>query len=212
MVKVWDVASWEELRTLWDHVGEVDDVAFSPDGTRLATAATAERTVKVWDANSGQKLLTLSGHDNGVIRLAFSPDGRRMATASADGTARVWDATTGKELLSLGHPERVWGIAYSSDGSRLATASWDQTARMWDVTPSQEVLTLSGGPGSRGGMAFSAKGTHLAVTSSLAQQKYGTSPPARRCSPSPVLTTLRSVLWPLALGGRSWPRLALIGR
>ncbi len=64
--------------------------------------------------------------------MAFSADGRRLATASADGTAKVWDATTGAELLTLtGHTSIVVGVAFSADGRRLATASWDGTAKVW---------------------------------------------------------------------------------
>jgi WD40 repeat protein len=46
-VKVWDVASGQELRTL-RHMSLVGPVAFSPDGMRLATGS--DGTVRLWDA------------------------------------------------------------------------------------------------------------------------------------------------------------------
>ena len=56
-------------------------LAFSPDGKRLAGAAT-DHTVKVWDAQTGQELLTLKGHTEQVLSVAFSADGKRLASAS----------------------------------------------------------------------------------------------------------------------------------
>src|SRR5262249_9011053 len=82
-------------------------VAFSPDGTRLATAS-YDKTTRLWDVRTGQQLLELSGHTAQVTSLAFSPDGTRLATASVAGTGRLWDARPfappeGEELKS-----RLW--------------------------------------------------------------------------------------------------------
>ena len=81
-VKVWDAQTGQELLTLKGHTGQVNSVAFSPDGKRLASAA-ADKTVKVWDAQTGQELLTFKGHTGGVSSVAFSPDGKRLASGSA---------------------------------------------------------------------------------------------------------------------------------
>jgi WD40 repeat protein len=75
---------------------------------------------------------TLSGHI-GVCGVAFSPDGRLLATASADGTARLWDPATGQHQRTLtGHTNAVLGVAFSPDGRLLATAGDDGTMRLWD--------------------------------------------------------------------------------
>jgi WD40 repeat protein len=64
-----------------------------------------------------------------VRGAVFSPDGTTVLTASADGTARLWDVVTGKELLRLeGHTEAVNRAAFSPDGKYIVTASWDGTA------------------------------------------------------------------------------------
>ena len=66
-------------------------VAFSPDGTRLATAG-ADHTARLWDVQTGQPLLECKGHTDSVYGVTFSPDGMWLATASLDRTARLWDA------------------------------------------------------------------------------------------------------------------------
>jgi WD40 repeat protein len=76
--------------------------------------------------------LTLSGHTDPVRSVSFSPDGLFIATASADGTAKIWDARLGAELLTLsGHSGPVNSVAYSRDGRHIVTASNDQTFRVW---------------------------------------------------------------------------------
>ncbi len=82
------MGSGKELFRCYGHNGEVLDVVFSWDGTRLATAS-GDETARLWDALSGEKLLTLTGHAGRVMRVAFSPDAMRLATASEDNTARI---------------------------------------------------------------------------------------------------------------------------
>ena len=83
-MKVWDARTGQESLTLKGHTGQVNSVAFSPDGKRIASAS-ADQTVKVWDARTGQETLTLKGHTSVVYSVAFSPDGKRLVSASWDG-------------------------------------------------------------------------------------------------------------------------------
>ncbi len=164
---------------LTGHTDEVNGVAFSPDGTRIATASD-DNTAKVWDAATGKELLTLVGHTQfagdtkfdaqgkrkGVEYVVFSPDGTHIATAGGDNTARIWDAATGKELFTLvGHTQLVRTVRYSPDGKYLATASADSTAKIWDAASGQLLLTLSGHTNAVQDVAFSPDGTRLATAS-----------------------------------------------
>ena len=91
-VKVFDAATGRLGFTLRGHTSNVVAVAFSPDGSRIATAS-FDQTVKLWDAATGREAFTIRGHKGGVLSVAFSPDGRRIATGSIDNSARIWDAT-----------------------------------------------------------------------------------------------------------------------
>jgi WD40 repeat protein len=64
-------------------------VAFSPDGTLLATAS-GDNTARLWDPVTGECVRTLTGHPEPVFAVAFSPDGTLLATASGDKTTRLW--------------------------------------------------------------------------------------------------------------------------
>ena len=85
----------------------------------------------------------LGGHSSWVTAVAWSPDGHHILTASADGTARIWDATTGDNTLTLTHTNTVTAVAWSPDGHHILTASADGTARIWDATTGNNTLTLT---------------------------------------------------------------------
>ena len=65
---------------------------------------------------------------------AFSPDGARVLTASADRSAKLWEAASGKLLASFEHQDGLWHATYSPDGARILTASADKTAKLWEAS------------------------------------------------------------------------------
>ena len=128
--------------TLCCHAESVVTAAYSPDGTRIATAS-QDGTAKVWDAVTGKELMTLGevNESNAVNQLAYSPDGTRIVTAHDDHTAKVWDLATGRVILTLsGHDDFVISVAYSPDGAHIATTSGDNTVKMWDAATGKELL------------------------------------------------------------------------
>jgi WD40 repeat protein len=148
--------------TLRGHTALVWCVAYSPGGTRMASAAD-DKTIKLWDARGGAELATLRGHSGGVQAVAYSPDGTRLASASKDQTVKVWDAQSGALLATLrGHTGGVSSVAYSPDGTRLATASDDKTIKLWDAHGGAEITTLRGHSAEVLSVCYSPDGTRLA--------------------------------------------------
>lgn len=132
------------LHILRPHGDVVQSIAWSPDGTQVATAS-IDRSARIWDAASGSLVATLNGHTNAVLDVKWSPDGTRIATVGADGTGRIWDPATGTLLHTLtGHTNTVLWVRWSPDGALLLTAGTDGTARIWDAATGALLHTLSG--------------------------------------------------------------------
>ena len=123
------------LCSLIGHTDWVRSVAFSPDGTLLASGSD-DRTIRLWSPATGEPVGgLLTGHAAKVFTLAFSPDGSLLASGSTDRTVRLWEARTGNPIGSplQGHTAEVRSVAFSPDGSLLASAGKDKTIRLWDV-------------------------------------------------------------------------------
>ena len=68
----------------------VNSVAFSTDGTRIASGSD-DKSVRVWDVSTGKQLNVLKGHTEWVKSVAFSTDGTRIVSGLDDNSVRVWD-------------------------------------------------------------------------------------------------------------------------
>ncbi|BAY27998.1 WD-40 repeat-containing protein [Calothrix sp. NIES-2100] len=161
-IKIWNLATGQEIRTLNGHSYSVRSVAISPDGKTLASSSW-DKTIKIWSLATGQEIRTLNGHSHWVKSVAFSPDGKTLASGSDDKTIKIWNLATGQEIRTLnGHSSWVYSIAFSPDGKILASGSWDKTIKIWNLATGQEIRTLNRHSDWVHSVAFSPDGKTLA--------------------------------------------------
>jgi WD40 repeat protein len=116
-VILWDLATSRPLHRLRAPIGYISQMAFSPDGKRLAAAGVA---TAVWDVVSGEELVTLRGAG---FPVAFHADGRSVVSGGDGSVARLWDVTSPQDARLLQGGDEIAAIAFSPDGRRLVTAS-----------------------------------------------------------------------------------------
>ena len=144
---------------------EVNSLAFSPDGERLASAG-GDGAVKVWNSRTGKVIQTLDAHPGCVSSVAFHPDGKHLASVGADQQVKVWDLTTGRQVFA-GPCDAVhiigtaYAVAFSPDGRQLAAGS-DGAVKVWDWRNKQLLHTFAGHERRRISVAFSRDGRRLA--------------------------------------------------
>jgi WD40 repeat protein len=167
-IRLWDVDSGLELRTLMGHQNWVRSLAVNSNGDLLASGSN-DRTIKLWSVSSGRETLTLTGHQGAVDAVLFSPDGRWIISGSSDNTVRVWDANSGQQLQTLkGHAAGITALAISPDGKTLASGSAEGTIRLWNTLDwvlqrtlnkhTKKITTLSFSPDNRSLVSGSAVG------------------------------------------------------
>ncbi|HKE55970.1 MAG TPA: hypothetical protein VKB46_04690, partial [Pyrinomonadaceae bacterium] len=119
VIKIWELATGNILRTLYGHTTNVNTLAVSPDGKLLASGsgdindprdlraslrggvvgAQPDNTVRLWSVQTGQQLQVLRGHALPVVAIAFSDDGHSLTSVSGD-VIKVWDVSNGSALRS----------------------------------------------------------------------------------------------------------------
>ncbi|PWT91217.1 MAG: hypothetical protein C5B55_08505, partial [Blastocatellia bacterium] len=119
VIKIWELATGNILRTLYGHTTNVNSLAVSPDGKLLASGSgdindprdlranvqgavgggLEDNTVRIWSVQTGQQLMVLRGHELPVAAIAFSNDGHSLTSVSGD-VIKVWDVSAGTEFRS----------------------------------------------------------------------------------------------------------------
>lgn len=139
-VKVRDTATGEE-KLFGSHGNRVKSVAFSPDGTLLASGG--GRTVGVWRVADGKLLHDLRGHENFVECVAFSPDGRFIFSGGYDNLIHVWRAADGALVqVWRGSSSYTDPIVPLPDGRWVASCGWkEEHVWLWRLLPHPDAIT-----------------------------------------------------------------------
>jgi WD40 repeat protein len=169
-VIVWDAVTGQNLRVLSGHQHMVPGVAFSPDGTLLASAS-KDTSLRIWEVASGRELHRLTSGVE-LLSVAFSPDGKQVAVGGQDHTVTLWDAATGQQGRTLhGHSHAVISLAFSPDGRSLVSGTFLDAATgqgemfVWDMLTGEPRFKVRDWPRHVEGVAFSPDSRLIAAAS-----------------------------------------------
>ena len=154
--------------------GRLNNIIFSPDGSRVAISTPIG--IWVYDADTGEAVSLFSGIQTGEMEkflptippeaLTFSADAILIASAHGN-RIYVWDTATGAAFAMLEeHPDSIKALALSPDSTKLATAGGDWIVRVWEVRTGKYLYSLTGHPSAVNAVAFSPDGKILASAGS----------------------------------------------
>jgi dipeptidyl aminopeptidase/acylaminoacyl peptidase len=136
-VYVWSTSDGSLLHSLDAHNGGVVALAFSPDGSLLASAGMEEdydSALYLWRLSDGSLQRALSEHETYVAStLDFSPDGSLLVSADQEGL-RMWDVAGGELTKKIDHLGNPVSFAFSPDGTLLASGGEGGIVHIWGVS------------------------------------------------------------------------------
>ena len=172
-VQLRDMKTASIVRELPPIMPRAGDIAFSDDGSRVATAHIIDRqtgvnTIRVRDA-SGKDLFTVPAGIGGISTLGFSPDGSTLVASSYDADLRVWSVRNG-ELIKLVEelPVSMFDLSFSPDGKWLAMAGVDRIVYLWNTKTWKLDRKITGQPEMISALTFSPDGKRI-VTGGMSE-------------------------------------------
>ena len=160
----WDPRTERLLAASAEAPGRIRSLAFSPDGTTLASGS-ADGKIRLWEVETGRFLSSFSAHDGLVLALAFSTQNKNvLASGGSDTLVRLWDVDSERVLSVLrGHTDSVDTVAFSGDGELLVSGGRDRHIQLWNVVDDNLIASLPIQEGAIRELMFSTDSEKFAV-------------------------------------------------
>ena len=131
VTQVWNLNTWKETALLLGHEGDIEQIVFSPNATKLVTGAT-DGTARIWDISNGKQLAVLKNYAGRSIGL--SPDGRMLAAGLFSNSVYLASMENGTRLMiAEGHTQPVTMLSFSPSGRFLLSADQLGMVLFWHV-------------------------------------------------------------------------------
>lgn len=138
-VRIFDLHTLEEKKSVTAHGLSANAVRFSPDGKRLLTGG-RDAHLNIWDTNGYTLIKSIPAHNYAIYDIIFSPDEKLFATASRDSTIKIWNADTLELLVRInkenymGHKNSVNKLIWSTYNNYLISTGDDRTIMVWEIS------------------------------------------------------------------------------
>ena len=170
-LKIWDLASGTNIKTIDQDIGEVKALSYAHDGycfgvSRSSKGSTSWNCATFWKKHEQQIDFLNEDPQANIVAAAVSPDAKVVATGGSDKIVYLWDRATHKLLNTLsGHTGRIMHLAFSPDCTHIVSTGgreWakqekdgvvyaypledgqvDQTAKVWHIESGAEIATLT---------------------------------------------------------------------
>ena len=156
VVRIWNSTTGELIRKLKGHSSVINEVAWSPDGTRLVSMTA--NSVRLWDAETGREIRKIPG---GAISVCWNPDGESLVIAG--GVITVLKAETGEQMAVLGEYEtqEITRVRWQPGGSLLACGHGNGTVTLWETKSGGRLRSFVGHTNSVQDIDWNPQGTHI---------------------------------------------------
>jgi WD40 repeat protein len=148
IIEIYNTTTWTQIMKLEGHFGSVLSLAWSPDGTKLASGEGTDQVlwhnvdecrnvIKIWDMPTGDEITTLWGHKDSIVSIDWADDNIRLTSASDDSNLKMWNTSNNSVIHTLGeglgHSAGVLDVDWSPNQTLLVSGSRDFKIRLWNV-------------------------------------------------------------------------------
>ena len=161
LVRIFDISSFELIKTLDLHNGWVVEVKFSEDG-KLLISGGYQSEIIIWETVSFTPIQILKAEDSSNGSFLLAENNSQLLTPG-DSIINTWDIEKGEIINSLRAPHALQGFKFIKDGKYMVSSAEDHTVRIWSIVSGDAIWTYNNPKPEIGGFAISPDGKYLAV-------------------------------------------------